>query len=123
MYDITFYEALITGIFYVCVGIGLLFFLLWLQYSLREGQPDPLGNYTLKKYLVWLFEGLWSKNVWPVLRVIFKIAAVVAGIALIYLVWCAIAAGIDKLSIKDVLVIIAILLALIFLKNTRQQPY
>ena len=127
MHDTTFYEAwgwLIFAIpFGVCLIVCVVFGVRWLfQYTIKKGELGTPGNYAFKDYLKWLFEGI-GHDIWAFLRVILKvvliIAAIVAGIALLYLLWSAIASGIDHMSVKGVLVIITVLLILILFKNTR----
>jgi hypothetical protein len=101
-----------------CAVLGVLLTILWFQYNNRKGELGTPDNYTFKDHLKWLFEGI-GHDVWAFLRVIFIIAAVIAGFVLLYLVWSAISSGINQMSVKDVLVVIAVLLVLLLFKNTR----
>lgn len=115
--DLGFYLVLSLAL---CSLPGGLIAALWVQYKNRKKELGIPNNYTFKNYLKWLFEGIWS-DLWKFLRMLLLTILVIAGIlltiALIYLVFVAISSGIDQLSVKGVLVIIAALLVLIYLKK------
>lgn len=123
MHDTTFYESLGWLIFVPLVVIALIgFFIgpLWVQFAITKREPGTSKNFTFKNYLKWLFEGIVG-DTWKFLKVTFRVAAVAVGIVvlfvMLYFIWNAITSGIDQLSVKDVLIFIAILLVLLLFKN------
>lgn len=110
----------LVGLFIaICALPGSVIYVFWRQYKNRKHELGAT-NYTFKDYIKWLYEGIWG-DLWSFLKVVILIAVVIAGIALviaaIYLVFVAISSGIEQISVKGVLVIIAILLVLILLKQ------
>ncbi len=107
-------------LFGVCCVVGLLIAPLWFQFKNRKREIGAPENYTFKNHIKWLFEGIWG-DLWKFMLNILKFVGIIVGIALaiaiIYLTFNAISSGINQISVKGVLIIIAVLLALIYFKK------
>ncbi|NTV48123.1 MAG: hypothetical protein HGB32_03640 [Geobacteraceae bacterium] len=123
MRETTFYdgwvETLTISVIVLSLFATILLFGLWWQYRNRKKEPDTPSGYTFKSYVKWYFDG-FGGDVFKVLKwgitVVLVIVAIAAAIIFIPLAWGAITAGIDAISVKGILIVIAVLLTLIVLK-------
>lgn len=117
-HETTFYEAYIEPIFWMggtTLGIGVFGALLlspfYYQYKKRKvelNQPD----YRFRDYFKWLFEGILG----DITRMVLIIAGIAICIALcVALVWGTNAA-IDAMTVKGLLIFIAIMLVILVVK-------
>lgn len=117
-HETTFYETYIEPIFWiggaalgVCAFWALLLSPFYYQYKKRKVELNQ-SDYRFRDYFKWLFEGLLG----DITRMVLIIAGIAICIALcVVLVWGANAA-MDAMTVKGVLIFIAIMLVILVAK-------